>query len=257
MEASLEALNLWEAVKEDYDVLSLLDNPTIAQIKSHKEKKQERQRQREFELQRMKEYETIKEYSDKLLGIANKMRLLGSDFVDSRIIEIFLMQEQQRLIRKDCAVEGALQAKYHNVGTNKKKYFKKNQAIKGKNSANNQNKVVGVFMKLKKMVETQSDYKVQFLRSDNGKEYTSTQFNQFCEEAGIEHQLTALYTSKQNGVKRDKLDKKAILGIFMGCSSISKAYKISILVNNSVSSTLGTNQFPKTLGASQFPNLDE
>ncbi|RDX74879.1 hypothetical protein CR513_45313, partial [Mucuna pruriens] len=36
---------------------------------------------------RMKEYETIKESSDKLLGIANKIRLLGSDFVDSRIIE--------------------------------------------------------------------------------------------------------------------------------------------------------------------------
>lgn len=50
------------------------------------------------------------------------------------------------------------------------------------------------------MVENQSDCKIQVLRSYNGKEYTSAKFNLFCEEAGIEHQLTALYTPKQNGV---------------------------------------------------------
>ena len=60
--------------------------------------------------------------------------------------------------------------------------------------------VAGVFVKFKKMVENQSGCKIQFLRSDNGKEYTSTQFNLFCEEAGIEHQLTTPYTPQQNGV---------------------------------------------------------
>jgi len=164
--------------------------------------------------------------------------------------------------------------------------------------------VVGVFMKFKKMVETQSGYKIQFLRSNNGKEYTSTKFNLFCEKAGIAHQLTAPYTPQQNGVnerrnrsvmeiarcmlhekelpktfwaeaanttvflqnrlptkalkdktpfeawygynpsltflkvfgcvcfvyipqvKCDKLDKKATPGIFVGYSSVSKAYKV-------------------------------
>jgi len=164
--------------------------------------------------------------------------------------------------------------------------------------------VAGVFVKFKKMVENQSGCKIQFLRSDNGKEYTSTQFNLFCEEAGIEHQLTTPYTPQQNGaserrnryvmemarcmlqekempkhfwakaanttvflqnrlpskalkdkthfeawnwykpslsflkvfgcvcfahvpqVKCDKLDKKAILGIFVGYSLVSKAYKV-------------------------------
>jgi len=60
--------------------------------------------------------------------------------------------------------------------------------------------VAGVFLKFKKMVESQSGSKIQFLRFDNGKEYTSAQFNLFCEEAGIEHQLTAPYTPEQNGV---------------------------------------------------------
>jgi transposase InsO family protein len=50
------------------------------------------------------------------------------------------------------------------------------------------------------MVENQSGCKIQAVRSDNGKEYTSAGFNMFCEEAGIEHQLTAPYTPQQNGV---------------------------------------------------------
>ena len=34
----LEALDLWEAVEEDYEIQSLPENPTVAQIKSQKEK---------------------------------------------------------------------------------------------------------------------------------------------------------------------------------------------------------------------------
>ena len=41
METYLEALDLWEAVKEDYDIPALPNNPTMAQIKAHKEKKNE------------------------------------------------------------------------------------------------------------------------------------------------------------------------------------------------------------------------
>ena len=46
---------------------------------------------REFELQRMKESDTIKEYSDRLLGIVNRVRLLGKSFTDSRIVERILV----------------------------------------------------------------------------------------------------------------------------------------------------------------------
>ena len=39
METYLEALDLWEAVEEDYKVLPLLGNLTMAQIKAQKEKR--------------------------------------------------------------------------------------------------------------------------------------------------------------------------------------------------------------------------
>jgi hypothetical protein len=48
-------------------------------------------------------------------------------------------------------------------------------------------KVARVFWKFKKMVENQSGYKTQILRSNNEKKYTSMKFNLLYEEAVIEH----------------------------------------------------------------------
>jgi len=46
---------------------------------------------KEFEMQKMKEFETIKDYPDILLSIANNVRLLGTQFDDSRIVEFLLV----------------------------------------------------------------------------------------------------------------------------------------------------------------------
>ena len=46
---------------------------------------------REFEMQKMKESETIQEYSDRLFKIVNKVRLLGIDFSDSRVVKKILV----------------------------------------------------------------------------------------------------------------------------------------------------------------------
>jgi hypothetical protein len=99
---------------------------------------------REFELQRIKEDETIKAYADKFLGITNKVRLFGTQFSDSRIVEKILVtlperyeayiaalentkdlskialpvvlhalqaQEQRRLMREERTIEGIYLAK--------------------------------------------------------------------------------------------------------------------------------------------------
>ena len=38
------------------------------------------------------------------------------------------------------------------------------------------------------------------MRSDNGGQFTSSEFNECCKEAGIERELTIPYNSQQNGV---------------------------------------------------------
>ncbi|RVW46097.1 Retrovirus-related Pol polyprotein from transposon RE1 [Vitis vinifera] len=120
MTVHLQALDVWEAIEEDYEISPLGANPTVAQMKNHKEKKtrkakakaclfsavspliltrimqlesaaeiwkhlrekyqgNERVRNmqvmnliREFEMVRMKESQTIKDYAEQLLTIANK-----------------------------------------------------------------------------------------------------------------------------------------------------------------------------------------
>jgi len=46
---------------------------------------------REFEMQKMKEFETIKDYPDIFLSIANNVRLLDTQFDDSRFVEKILV----------------------------------------------------------------------------------------------------------------------------------------------------------------------
>lgn len=60
---------------------------------------------RDFELQRMKETETIKEYSDRLLNIANRVKLLGSSLEDSRIVEKILVTVPERFEATITALE--------------------------------------------------------------------------------------------------------------------------------------------------------
>ncbi|XP_049344681.1 uncharacterized protein LOC125809054 [Solanum verrucosum] len=123
METYLDAMDMWEAIEEDYEVPPLPNNPTMAQIKNHKDRKtikskaakaiwhylkaeyegDERMRDmqvlnliRDFEIQKMKEVETIKDFSERLLNIENRVRLLGSVFNDSRIIEKILETMPER-----------------------------------------------------------------------------------------------------------------------------------------------------------------
>lgn len=207
MEAYLDANDLSEAVEEDYEIPPLAEHPTVAQLRSHRERRQRKSKAksclfsavspaiftrimtlkiakeiwdylkqqyegdkmikgmqmlnliREFEMQKMKESETVQEYSDKLLGIANKVRLLGGEFDDSRIVQKLLVtvperfettisalenskdlsiitlaellsalqaQEQRRHMRQEESIESGLQAKVQvNQGQKEKKKGKK------------------------------------------------------------------------------------------------------------------------------------
>ena len=118
----------------------------------------------------MKKSESVKEYSDRLLCIANKVRLLGFVLNDSRIIEKLLVtvpgkfeatittlentkdlskisltellnalhaQEQRRSMRQEGVIEGTLPVKHQDNKYKNKKIFK-NQSTNGDSSANYQ-----------------------------------------------------------------------------------------------------------------------
>ena len=61
-------------------------------------------------------------------------------------------------------------------------------------------KVLGIFLKWKAMIETQSGRKIKRLRTDNGGEYKNDLFQKICEENGIIRHFTVKNTPQQNGV---------------------------------------------------------
>ncbi|KAM1116809.1 hypothetical protein ACFX19_007372 [Malus domestica] len=54
------------------------------------------------------------------------------------------------------------------------------------------------------MAELQSRYQIKKLRSDRGGEYTSREFQSFCEDLGLERQLAVTYSPQKNGVAKSK-----------------------------------------------------
>jgi len=60
---------------------------------------------REFEMQKIKESETIRDFSDKLLSIVNKVRLLGEDLPTKRVIEKILVTLPKRFKSKISSLE--------------------------------------------------------------------------------------------------------------------------------------------------------
>jgi len=60
--------------------------------------------------------------------------------------------------------------------------------------------VFSLFVKFCTSVERQSKLELKILRTDGGGEYNSKEFKEFCEVKGIEHKVTAPYTTQHNGL---------------------------------------------------------
>jgi transposase InsO family protein len=60
------------------------------------------------------------------------------------------------------------------------------------------------FKEFKALIENLSKRKIKILRSDNGGEYTSKEFVNFCKDAGMKRELTTPDNPQQNGVAKRK-----------------------------------------------------
>lgn len=63
---------------------------------------------------------------------------------------------------------------------------------------------IGYFKIFKELVENETEQKIKCLRSYNGGEFTSKEFNHYCEEHGIKRQFSIPKTPQQNGVAERK-----------------------------------------------------
>ena len=60
------------------------------------------------------------------------------------------------------------------------------------------------FRSFKALVENQIGKMIKILRTGNGTEYESNEFNDCCREAGIKRETITAYTPEQNGVVERK-----------------------------------------------------
>ena len=58
------------------------------------------------------------------------------------------------------------------------------------------------FKEFKTLVENQTEKKIKVLRTDNGGEFCSKEFEEFCKKFGIAWQKNTPYTPQQNGVAK-------------------------------------------------------
>lgn len=104
------------------------------------------------------------------------------------------------------------------------------------------------FKRFMNEVENQLDKRIKFLRTDQGREYLSNQFEELCNEKGIVRQLTTPYTPQQNGMaerrNRTLLDMvwsmmaQTNLPIsFWGDASLTTVYILNKVPSKSVTST--------------------
>ena len=85
------------------------------------------------------------------------------------------------------------------------------------------------FKELKILVKTQTYRKVKKLRTDNGLEFLSNDFNSFCQKEGIATHRTVRYTPQQNGLA-ERMNKTILERVrcMLSSSRLSKGVKGSL-----------------------------
>ncbi|XP_021688407.2 uncharacterized protein LOC110670607 [Hevea brasiliensis] len=87
------AKEAWDLLKEEYEGN---DQTRFMQILNLK---------REFEIQKMKESENVKDYCTRLVSLANKIRLLGEEFLNKRIVEKIFVSLPEKFEPKISSLE--------------------------------------------------------------------------------------------------------------------------------------------------------
>jgi transposase InsO family protein len=99
------------------------------------------------------------------------------------------------------------------------------------------------FQEFKAQVENLTERNIKVLRSDNGGEYTSKDFNNFCVEAGTKREFTVPYNPQQNGVAERKI------------RTIIEATK-EMIHDQSLPMTMGRSMYDNNVFSKQKSSLD-
>ncbi|KAH9684683.1 DNA (cytosine-5)-methyltransferase [Citrus sinensis] len=123
------------------------------------------------------------------------------------------------------------------------------------------NQALGKFKEWITLIENQTEKKITRLRSDNGLEYCSKEFEDFCKSKGIARHRTVTYTPQQNGLV-ERMNRTIIERVrcMLLNTNLSKGFWAEVvttaayLINRSPSSALGF-KTPQELWSGKPPDL--
>jgi hypothetical protein len=123
------------------------------------------------------------------------------------------------------------------------------------------NEVFGKFKEFKALVENLTKRKIKILQSDNGGEFTSEEFNEYCKEAGIKRELSTPYNLQQNGVAERKnqtimeVVKAMIHDQDLPMHLWAEATKIAVYVQNRIPHKVLENMTPEEMFLGEKPKV--
>ena len=117
------------------------------------------------------------------------------------------------------------------------------------------------FIQFQRLTTTQMERSIKCLRTDNGGEYLSKEFNEYCASNGIQRQMSTPYTPQQNGVSersnrtimemaRSMLAHAQMPKLFWGEAVLTACY----IRNRCTSSSTKSNKTPYELWYNKKPN---
>lgn len=118
-----------------------------------------------------------------------------------------------------------------------------------------------VFKNFRTKVEKETEKRIKVFRSDRGGEFTSNDFKEYCEGAGIERHYTTPYTPQQNGVVERR--NRTVVEMARSClkemnlprKMWGEAIRHSIYILNRVPTRALTNMTPYEARYGRKPNL--
>ncbi|WRX29372.1 Reverse transcriptase [Theobroma cacao] len=237
-----------EVVETGTEAVQRHVNRTLAQIRQFEEDKAKRQ----FEMLTMDENETIREFSGKMMGVVNQLRLLGKDMFEERLINKMLVSLPERYKSKISSLEDSRDIEQMTLkelvnaleGLEQKKAVREKGLIESALIAKCKNLKFGSSNSRSNDVDKKNKGK----KIDENRE-----FEEYLRRFRVMHHLIPAYSPQQNGIserknrtlmemfrcllfeigyakipdaKRTKLDKNSLIAIHLGYSEVSKGYRL-------------------------------
>ena len=117
------------------------------------------------------------------------------------------------------------------------------------------------FQEFKALVEKQTGKNIRILRTDNGGEFESHHFEDFCKEVGIKRQLAVPFNPQQNGVAERKnrticeAAKAMMYDIDLPVSLWAKATRTAVYIQNRCLHAILKDKTPEEIFTGEKPEV--